>query len=84
MLSAITTKILPATNTRGTRVKATAARVGLIRAWDYELSAEQNHHAAARELWASLGWHSIGPLLGGCPGNGNYVWVMDNPASRLP
>lgn len=84
MLSAITTKTLPATNTRGTRVKAAAGGVSLIKSWEHALSAEQNHHAAARELWASLGWHSIGPLLGGCLGDGNYVWVMDNPASRLP
>ena len=84
MLSAITTKTLPATNTRGARVKTTTGMASLIRHWDHEMSAEQNHHAAARELWASLKWQSIGHLLGGCLGNGNYVWVMDNPASRLP
>ena len=46
---AITTKYLPATDTKGTRIKATAyGEKPVIVAWDYNMNAEQNHLAAAQ------------------------------------
>ena len=85
MLSAITTRTMPATERTGIRVKAEeAGGRKILRAWDHSRSAEQNHYYAARSLWLLLEWHNIGPLLGGCLGGGKFVWVMDNPASRLP
>lgn len=60
---AITTKVLPATNTRGARLVA-LARYGsgysrrLITAWDYELNVGENHENAAHNL---LGRYTLAP-----------------------
>ena len=47
----IVTKYLPPTNTRGSRIKATAAGGATVTmAWDHECDAAANHARAAVEL----------------------------------
>jgi hypothetical protein len=55
-LQAITTKYLAPTNTRGARIKATAAAGSITIPWDYALNACENHHAAACALARKYDW----------------------------
>jgi hypothetical protein len=56
---AIRTKYLPATNTRGSRIKATLGRPGLAPSvtlhYDHALNSEQNHARAMEALCAKRG-----------------------------
>lgn len=60
-MKAIKTKFLPATNNRGSRIKATAeggerdhqVTIG----YPHEFNAEQAHQQAAKALCAKMGWH---------------------------
>jgi hypothetical protein len=62
-MQAITTKYLPATNVRGSRIKATCERGSITISYPHELSGEAVHIAAAdalvakfvREDWAQYG-----------------------------
>lgn len=50
---AVTTKTLPATNNRGTRIKAVLpSGRGITVGWDHALDTGRNHEAAARALCA--------------------------------
>jgi hypothetical protein len=74
-MQAIVTKYLPATNVRGSRVKASCQAKSIIRSWDNSLNADQNHMAAAKELATMLGWN-YGDWVGGWPPDGKgSVWV---------
>lgn len=74
-MQAIKTQYFGATNHRGARVKATCDAGSITVAWDYELSTEGNHHAAARALQNKLGWDDYGPLAGGSLKH-VFVWVF--------
>lgn len=56
-MQAITTKHLPATDTKGRRIKATCQGGNITIGWDYELDDRQNHWAAAMALINKLGWY---------------------------
>lgn len=49
-MQAIITKYLPATNHKGSRIKATCERGSIILPWDDELNEEDNHVKAADDL----------------------------------
>lgn len=50
----VVTKFLPATDTKGARIKATAEGVGSVTvAWDHSLDSELNHRLAMRTLLAT-------------------------------
>lgn len=66
-MQAITTKYLPPTNHRGSRIKATCAAGSVTVPWSHELNVEENHTEAAGALAIRLGWR--GEWLGG----GNHV-----------
>ncbi len=75
---AIVTKYLGPTNTRPSRIKATASAGSIIVSCDSGINQDANHAAAARALALKYGWHGryVG---GGMPeGNGN-VYVCDDP-----
>lgn len=59
-LQAITTKYLPPTNHRGSRIKATAQAGSLTVGWDDALGPAENHHAAAEALARRYGWETSG------------------------
>lgn len=81
-LQAITTKYLAPTNTRGGRVKATAAVGSVTIPWDHAIDTVANHHAAAYELARRWDWTdelgmAIRPHAFGCLPDGNgYVMAF--------
>jgi hypothetical protein len=73
-MQAITTKYLSATEHRGERVKASTQAGSITVGWDYALSAEQNHRAAAAALLERNEWS--GTWQGGALPQGNgYAFV---------
>jgi hypothetical protein len=73
-MQAITTKFIPATNTRGSRVKASAQTGSITLDWDYRLGTEDNHKAAALALVNKFSWY-YGDWIEGHLGDGSSVWV---------
>lgn len=72
---AITTKFLGATNSRGSRVKATAEAGSLTVSWDYGLDATANHEIVAQALADRFGWK--GEIVGAAtPNSSGYVFVF--------
>ena len=73
---AIVTKYLPATSSRGSRIKATAQVGSVTVAYDCDLDLEGNHDAAAKALADKYEWPGEW-FGGGSPdGRGNvYVCV---------
>lgn len=75
-MQAIQTKYLPATNNRGSRVKAWCQAKSITVLWEYELGVEGNHKAAAMAVVRALGWEGYGAWVLGClPNPGGYVAV---------
>jgi hypothetical protein len=74
-MQAILTQYLPATNFKGSRVKATCQAKSKTLHWDHALNIDENHMAAARALATDLGWN-YGPWVGGgLPGDKGMSWV---------
>jgi hypothetical protein len=69
----IVTKYLPATNVRGSRVKATAEAGSVTLSWDDALNADGNHKRAAEVLADKFGWG--GTWVGGSAPGAGYVFV---------
>ena len=68
----ITTKYLPPTNHRGSRIKATCEAGSVTVPYAYERSVAGAHRAACEALLAKLGW--FGRYVGGAVPRG-YVFV---------
>jgi hypothetical protein len=73
-VQAITTRFIAPTNTRGSRVKATAAAGSITIAWQDRLNPMQNHCAAAEALARRLEWSGI-YIPGGMPDGAGYCFV---------
>lgn len=71
---AITTKYFGPTNTKGSRIKATANGNSITISFDYSLDSEARHAKAARALCDKMGWEN--KLIAGGLDAGNYVFVM--------
>ena len=76
-MQAIETKYLPATNTLGSRIKATSASgKSIVRPYPHGLPEGENAHwCVAHELAESLGW--AGNWTGGITRDG-YVFVRES------
>lgn len=74
MRQAITTKYLPATNVKGSRIKASCQRSSVTLSWDDSLNIDGNHAAAAQALADKLNWG--GEWLGGFDKDNRGVFVM--------
>lgn len=70
---AIETRYHGATDTKGSRVSATAEAGRVYSDWDDSKNPVENHEAACRKLCAKLGWD--GRFACGGTRNG-YVWVQ--------
>ncbi len=81
-MEAIITKYLPATNSRGSRIKATCASGSVTIPYPHELSGQAVHRAAAEALVAKLLPDRKAPLLGGGLPDGRTVFVFDHPFSK--
>jgi hypothetical protein len=56
-MKAIKTIFVPATNTRGSRVKATDCdHNNIVLSWEHELASEENHIRAAYALRDKMRW----------------------------
>lgn len=81
-MQAIITKYMPATNIRGSRIKATCSSGSVTIPYPYELSGQAVHRAAADALVAKLFPGTTAPLLGGGLPDGRTVFVFDHPFSK--
>lgn len=77
---AIETKYFGATDTKGSRIKATAAAGSVTIGYDYALSPEKNHKKAAFALLLKMGWNGKFAQGGNVKGDG-YVFVNVEGAS---
>jgi len=80
-MQAITTKFVGPTDTKGSRIKATAEAGSVTIGWDHGLTSEGNHIAAAKALCAKLGWVSAADnrhteTVAGYLKAGHYVHVF--------
>ncbi len=72
---AIVTKYHGPTNTRGSRISASAGAGRVFVGYNHRLNQEQNHAAAARALADKLAWS--GELAqGGMPDSSGYAFVF--------
>jgi hypothetical protein len=79
---AIVTRYHGPTNTRGSRVTATAQAGRATVGWDHALNSDQNHAAAARALASKWGWS--GELHGGAlPDGRGYAFVFTTDGSKV-
>lgn len=83
MSQAITTKYLPATNNRCSRIKATCDAGSLTISYPHELSGQAVHRKAAEALAAKCWPAKTGKLLGGSlPGNAGCCFIFDDDWAR--
>lgn len=82
-MDAIQTKYLPATDKRGSRIKAWNNAGSITIPYPHELHGQAVHRAAAEALAAKQGMNTpfFGPLLGGSV-PGGFVFVFDNDFAR--
>lgn len=73
MRKAITTRYAGPTNTRGSRIIASAEKVRVTMPYCHEYDDARNHLEAARMLAAKLGWHAR--FIGGRADNEDCVFV---------
>lgn len=89
-MQAILTRVIPATNTRGTRIKATCAAGSIT--LDYHAydgpggglgDVEPRHAWVAQKLVEKLGWTGgrYGELVTGCLPTGDYCHVLTEAVS---
>lgn len=83
-MQAIQTKFFGPTNTKGSRVKATAPQGSVTVGYDHALDGEGNHVAAAHALKAKLGWlpapnNYYSDTVCGQLADGTYVHVFTKP-----
>jgi len=71
---AITTKYIGPTNTRGSRIKASAAAGSITISYDDSLNTEHAHTKAAMALVNKFGWPGT-YYIGGMPNDKGYVFV---------
>jgi hypothetical protein len=85
IMQAISTKYLSATNSRGSRIKATCAAGSITIGYPHELSGMAVHAAAAKALVDKMGWNDAyyGGLMGGQLASGDYVFVFNNELSKV-
>ena len=75
-MKAIVTKYLPATNSKGSRVKAGAFGVKPVTLpWDHALNTEENHLWAALKLCEKQGWPND-IVSGGLPDQSGYAFCF--------
>ena len=69
---AIETRYLGPTNTKGSRIKATAWAGSITIGYNHALDTQDNHRAAADALIAKMGWNGTFAQGGNIKGDGYY------------
>jgi hypothetical protein len=80
-MQAIQTKYLSATNSKGSRIKATCASGSVTIGYPHELSGMNCHAKAAYALLSKMHWDY--KLVGGELASGGYAFVMVDQASEV-
>ena len=81
-MKAIIVKVLPATNTKPTRLKASAEGVAsIIRSADGDRGYEKDAARVARELCAKYEWNW--PIASGQLANGDHVFCFVEPGFNV-
>lgn len=81
-MQTITTKYLPATNTRGSRIKATASGgESFTFPYQSELGIVDNHIDVVKRLCEHLKWN--GTLAYDIQGGGGYVFVFVREGNKV-
>jgi hypothetical protein len=75
-MTAITTKCLEHTTHLGVRIRAECASGSILVEWNYDLTSEKNHEAAARALLAKLGWGTESKMHCGTLSDGRRCYVL--------
>lgn len=77
-MQAIQTKYFGPTNTRGSRIKASAAAGSRTFPYNHAWNLEKNHYVAAEQLVKDCGWDQdgYGHLVSGCLADGSFVHVL--------
>ena len=75
-MQAITTKFIGPTNTRGSRIKASAYAGSITVGYSHELNSDENHRAAAEALCAKMGWPGSDTLISADLPKSGYVFVF--------
>lgn len=73
VMQAVVTKFLGPTDSRGSRIKASAFGGSVTLGWNYALDSQENHRAAAQALLAKMGW--AGSYVHGVLPSGDHVFV---------
>jgi hypothetical protein len=81
-MQSITTKYMPATNTKAARVQAKAAASTKYISWDYALGTEDNHLQAAKAYQAALGWPGV--PVSGQNADGSYAHLLLHAKHAAP
>jgi hypothetical protein len=82
-MQAIQCKYLSATNSKGSRIKASCASGSITISYPHELSGQAVFRAAADALVIKMQWQNmVGDLLGGQLPDNSYVFVFNNNASK--
>ena len=82
-MKAILTRYLPATNYRGSRIKASAEGVpSLTIGYPHEYNTSKAHGHAAKLLRDRQGWNTR--MVGGGLPNGDYCWCFDVDWDEIP
>lgn len=80
-MQAIVTKYLGPAGLKGARIKATAAGDSCYTKYDYGLSDQENHAAAAEKLCTKFEWRGT-YCAGHLPDGLSMVWVCPEYATR--
>lgn len=81
-MKTIRTKYLPATDTKGARIKASAEGVPSIVISYYDGDGKNPHAVAAKKLKDKMGWQ--GKMIGGGNADGSMTWVFEGDISINP
>lgn len=71
----IITKSIGPSNTKGSRISASAAAGRIIRTRSYEGTEYEQHKEVALELCNKFGWN-FSALVGSQTKDGNFVWLQ--------
>jgi hypothetical protein len=78
---AIVTKFYGPTNSKGSRIKASAAAGTVWTSYDHSLNVDDNHKAAAEKLARKFAWDGRW-VQGGMPSSDGNVYVVDRGDDR--
>ena len=83
MTQAIMTRYIGPSNSRGSRIKATAWGGSVTVAYNDADNSEKNHARAAQALCAKMGWHQTGWVGGGTPDGRGWCYVAADAYDRF-